>query len=52
MKAVEPVVIVSDFIFREYLEKTHNEEQYYDVIFSIKGESFVKANRALLAISS
>lgn len=51
-RSVESVVVVEDYLFRDFMERKRNEEGYHDVVFLLKNQAQVRANRALLAIGS
>lgn len=46
------MVLLEDHLFREFLDRCNAEPSYEDVTFHLKGEVFLRSNRALLALNS
>ena len=51
-RAVESLVLLDDIIFREFIERKRNSDEYFDVVFHLRNQYSVRSNRALLSLHS
>ena len=49
LKAVESILVLEDYLFREFIERKRSEDCFYDVVFNLRNECEIRSNRALLS---